>query len=363
MTDDTIRASEAPIVIECGLAATPPVNPIDTAGPEAALGSAVHDSVQAWIERGRTGEPEAQPHANQYGVDPAAVLELALAAPPALDAIHEDLTTLVAETPVRGGGVRGRIDALALVQGNDGVFAAAVADWKTGRDPVAGSKPAQRLAYASAVEAEYGMPSQGYVYTAEIWLATGDILESRFDADSIAGFRARIADRLARPTARPGPHCRYCRRLHECEPRDAYLHAGARALVALSQELPTPEALAQVWEQSRALKQALERYEAAVDAHIETAGGLDLPDGRRIEHMTVTRDHIDARAAWSTLEQYGLGADEINATLSVSKTELLKIISARAPRGKKAAAKADLMTALDVAGAIARTTSRRKKIK
>ena len=207
------------------------------------------------------------------------------------------------------------------------------------------------------------MPAQGYIYTAEVWLATGDIIESRFDLDSIAGFRARLADRLAHPTASPGPHCRYCRRLHECHARDAYLRAGARALAELQDDLPTPEALAALWDQSRALKVALDRYEAAVDAAIEVGGGLDLPDGRRIEHVTVNRDKIDARKAWPILESAGLGGDEINACLSVSKTELNKIIAARAPRGKKAAAKADLLTSLDVAGAITRTASRRKRIK
>lgn len=358
----TIRASEADIVVNCGLAAQPPDQPVDVSGPEAALGRAAHDSVQAWIDSGRKGEPEAQPHANAHSADPQRVLELALAAPAALAAIREDLRDIKAEVDIRGGGIRGRIDALSLDYATESLFSAAVIDWKTGRDPLAGSKPIQRLAYASAVEAAYGMPAQGYIYAAEVWLATGDVLESRFDIDTIKGFRSRLADRMAHPTASPGSHCRYCRRVHDCAPRDTYLRAGARALAEVNDDLPTPEALAAVWDQSRALKQALDRYERALDLAIEHAGGLDLPDGRRIEHISVSRDSIDARKAWPVLTAAGLDHGAINAALSVSKTALLDIIGARAPRGQKATAKADMVTALDVAGAITRTAGRRKKI-
>jgi len=358
----TIRASEAPIVVECGLAATPPTCEVDTSGTDASLGRAVHDSIQGWIDGGRKGEPEAQPYANAHGADPAMVLELALAAPTALAQIREDLAAAQAEVKIDGGGVRGRIDVLGISGKGKVPHAISIIDWKTGRDPQAGTKVMQRLAYASAAEAVYGMPAQGYIYAAEAWLAAEELIESRFDLDTIKGFRRRLADRLAYPTAHPGEHCRYCRRLHQCAPRDAYLRSAAAALVEVGDAMPTAEALAAVWDQSRALKQAIEKYEKAVDLAIEPTGALELPDGRRIEHMVVTRDHIDARKAWPVLTKAGLGADDINRALTVSKTKLLGMVSARAARGRKVAEKTNLVTALDIAGAISRTASRRKRV-
>lgn len=362
MTEQSIRASEAPIVLECGLAATPPEVEIDTAGPDAALGSAVHDSIDGWWSSGRIGEPEPQPHANQHGVDPHAVAEIAGKAPAALAEIREDLSQAESEVPITGGLVRGRMDLASVWREADLLQALSVLDWKTGRDPTAGSKPAQRLAYASALHHLYGMPATGYVYAAEVWLAADVILESRFDEAAILGFRARIAERLARPRANPGTHCRYCRRRHECTERDEYIRSCARALAEPTSGLMTAEEIAALWDQSRALRAALEAYDKAVDLVIDEHGGLDLPDGRRVEHMTVSRDRIDARKAWPTLERLGLNADAINASLTVSKTELMKQVSKLAPRGKKQDAKADAMTALDLAGAITRTTSRRKKV-
>ena len=359
----TIRAGEAPIVIKCGLAATPPKVAVDTAGPEAALGSAVHDSIEAWIDDQMLGEPDPQPHANKHGVDADQVAALAHAAPGLLDKINEDLSNAQAEIVVTGELIRGRVDLLAVNGGEQGQpVSASVIDWKTGRDPLAGSKPEQRLAYASAVESTYGMPAQGYVYTAEVWLATGDLIESRFDADTIEGFRDRLADKLQRPIATPGPHCRYCRRIHECKGRDAYLRSAATALSQVPQGTLTPEAIAALWDPSRALRAALDAYDKAVDALVDLTGELPLPDGRRVVHAQVSRDSIDARKAWATLEAHGLGPSEINKVLSVSKTRLLSAIANRAPRGKKATAKADLMTALDLVGAITRTTSKRKKV-
>lgn len=362
MTDQTIRAGEADIVEQCGLAARPPSKAIDTTGPDAALGSAVHDSLQAWIDGQRLDEPVAQPHANKHGVDPATVLELALVAPAALAQIREDLSRLKAEVQVSGGGIRGRVDALNLRYAATKLFSAAILDWKTGRDPTASSKPNQRLAYASAVEAAYGMPAQGYIYAAEVWLATGDILEARYDKDMIAGFRARLADSLAHPTAKPGSHCRYCRRRFECAERDEYLRSSGRALAVIQPGAQTPQVLATLWDQSRLLRQALDTYDKAVDLVIEDEGRLELPDGRVITHQPITRDNIDARKAWPVLRSAGLDDDAINAILRVSKTDLLKAVSAKAPRGAKATAKAEALTALDVAGAITRTQSRRKKV-
>jgi len=359
----TIRAGEADIVAECGLAATPPEREIDDSGADAALGSAVHDSLQAWVEAGCNGEPEPQPHANQHGVDPQVVAEFALAAPAALKEIREDMSKPRAEVKVEGGGIRGRIDLLSLRHASIKLFSAGLIDWKTGRDPIASSKPRQRLAYASAVEAVHGMPSTAYIYAAEVWLATGDILEARYDLDMIEGFRARLADRLKHRTARPGSHCRYCRRRHECDERDHYLRSSAQALMLVDKDMTTGAALAELWDQSRLLKSALDQYDKAVDLALEEHGHLDLPDGRRIEHMTIKRDNIDARKAWPVLREVGFDNDDINALLKVSKTTLLNAVAKRAQRGKKAAAKADTMTALDLAGAITRTVTRRKRVK
>lgn len=362
MADDTKRASEVDTILQCSEAAEPPDTEIDTSGPEARLGSAVHDSLQAWVDAGCESEPDPQPWANQHGVDVAAVDELISKAPDAVKAIREDLSTLQAEVKIEGGGIRGRIDGLALLMGGDTLFAASVLDWKTGRDPWANTKPMQRLAYASAVEAVHGMPAMGYIHTAEIWLATGDIIETRFDIDSIAGFRARLADALKYKRFSPGDACKYCRRRYDCPGRDQWIRAGATALVEFGPDKITPEQVAALWDQSRLVKKALEHYETIVDALVDEHGGLALPDGRRIEHGTKTLEKIEPRKAWPVMRQAGLTNDDINDIVTVGKTKLLNLIGARAARGKKGEAKAAMSAKLDEAGAISRTKSKYRKI-
>ena len=363
MTDEqTTRASEADIVINCGLAAQPPETPIDPSGPEAALGSAVHDSVDAWVKRDCKGDPEPQPFANQRGVKPDAVAELIARAPEALAQIERNLgDELRSEVTVRGGLVRGRIDVLGLRVADSGPWSIGIVDWKTGRDPT-NSKPNQRLAYASAVEATYGMPAQPWIYTAEIWLATGDILEARYDKDMIDGFRMRLAFRHKHPTASPGPHCKWCRRRFECIERQVFLRASALELAECPPQLATPEALAAVWDKSRALRSMLEQYEKAVDACIEEHNGLALPDGRSLVHKTVNRDIIDPRKAWPIMQRAGLDNDAINAVLTITKTKLLEQVAKPAKRGEKAKMKEAMLIALDEAGAISRKVSKRRTI-
>ena len=357
----SIRASEADIVVNCGKAAQPPDQPIDISGPEAALGSAVHDSAEPWVNNGFQGELEPQPYANQHGVDPQAVAELIDKAPEAIRQIKADLTNAKAEVKIDSGQIRGRIDVLALRMAGSRLFSATIIDWKTGRDPT-GSKPNQRLAYASAVYERYGMPAQPWIYAAEIWLATGDIIEARYDEAMIKGFQARLADRLKRPTAAPGGHCRYCRRRHECTERQAWLRLSALEMAEVPPQLATPDALASLWDQSRALRSMLEQYEKAVDMAIEENNGLPLPDGRRLVHKTMTRDTIDARKAWPIMRKAGLDQDAINQVLSISKTKLLEQIAKPVARGGKQEAKAAIITALDEAGAIERKVLKRRTI-
>lgn len=376
MTDKqpTVIASLCDTALQCGLAAQPPEVPLDTSGPEADLGRAAHSALEPWVDAGFEGEPDPQPAANAYGVDAKAVAALIEPAPAAIAAIREDLSQAKAEVRVEGGGTRGRIDVQSLVTGRDGLFSAAVLDWKTGRDSD-GGKPAQRLAYASAIEAMHGMPAQGYIYTAEIWLATEEIIETRYDLDAIEGFRVRLAEQLKYAKGSPGRHCKYCPHRFACVPRDQWLRSAATALMdfgpdALVREAEVGpsqlmrEAVASLWDQSRLLRKALEHYEAAVDSLIDVHGGVDLPDDRRLIHGIKTLSSIDARKAWPVMRKAGLTNDDINAVVSIGKTKLLDAIAAKAPRGKKGEAKSAINAALDEAGAISRNTSKfRKTIK
>lgn len=364
-TIDTIRASEAPIVLECGKAAEPPEHEIDTSGPDAALGQAAHASLEAWARDNFLGEPDAQPYADCHGVDPDKVATLVHAAPALLERCGLKTNGAQAEVDVKGGYVRGRVDLMTAEAAPDleQIERIVIVDWKTGQDPHAGSKPAQRLAYASAVAAVNDMPASGVIDTYEVWLAADTVIRDAYTWHDIAAFRSRLKGRLERPTARPGPYCRYCRRIHECTERDAYLRSAATALAPVDAATLTPEAIAALWDESRALKQALDSYDKAVDALVDLTGELPLADGRCIVHTYQTRETIDARKAWAIIEAAGLGPDEINAVLSVSKTKLLNQVAKLAPRGTKATAKADVMTALDLAGAVKRTTSRRKRVR
>lgn len=335
----SIRASEADVVLRCAAASVKPEHEIDLESPQAALGAEVHLILEDWVNRHFEGEPEGPP--NEAG-------DLAAAAVPIIQHIKaiEPLGSARAEFRIEDELCRGIMDVLNIIGGGITII-----DWKTGRQSDANDYVGQMAAYASLAENAWGIPSSGYIYTAIAWLRTGNITERRFELQHIEDFRKRLKYQLGHPERfSPGDHCTWCRHRVECYPREQYFRASCAAIAEVKAPL-TPQAIADLWDKSRAVKQALAQYEKAVDA-ILVDGPIEFPDGRTLKAIQRTRKEINAKAAWRIMQQHGLSQDDINAVLSVSKTALLDKVGAKAERGKKGAAKKGIMADLEDAGAI-----------
>lgn len=335
----SIRASEADVVLRCAAASVKPEHEIDFESPEAALGAEVHLILEDWVNRGFEGQPEGPP--NEAG-------DLAAAAVPIIEHIRavEPLYGARAEVALKDDLCRGRLDVASISADRVSII-----DWKTGRKTDDNAYHGQMAAYASLAYGAHGMPSSGYVYTAIAWLRTGNITERRFELQHIDDFRKRLKYQLGNPERfAPGEHCTWCRHRVECYPREQYFRSSCAAIAEVKAPL-TPQAIADLWDKSRAVKQALAQYEKAVDA-ILVDGPIEFPDGRTLRSIERKRKEINARAAWRIMQQYGLTPDDINEVLSVSKTALLDKVGARTERGKKGGAKKQIMADLADAGAV-----------
>lgn len=358
----TARASNIDLILACSAAAKKPEVKIDRRNAAAEMGTAVHAALAEWITVGAKGEPNPQPAANEFGVDAREVARLCSYAPEALGCIKEAMDDMRTEVSFQTPALTGTCDVLSIIPAANGVFGISILDWKTGRD-ASHSKPGQLLAYAALATNAHGMPATGYIYTAEIWLQERLIIERRYDKASIDGLWRRLGRQLEHQDVHsPGTHCRFCPRAHECSARETYYRSAISSLVVAAETKPTRESLAELWEQSRLLKQALAVYESCLDDALAD-GPLPLPDGREIVLVEQSRDQIDARKAWPVMTAAGLTQDDIASVLSVKKSALLDVVGNRAKRGEKASQRKNIMIQLDQAGAITRRTFNKKQVK
>ena len=113
-------------------------------------------------------------------------------------------------------------------------------------------------------------------------------------------------------------------------------------------------------ERARALKGALERYDAALRIALQD-GPIAMPDGRRLELRERQIERIKPREAWGIIEG-AIGLDAMAEAITISKTEIMRAVGDLAPRGQKGRAQAALAQALRDAGAIETETQTRVEV-
>ncbi len=396
MTIGPIHASKVDLFLACnqslrGDLATEP----DFAEAATAMGTAVHAVLEQWImhhkhavleQWGMHHKPSGPTRmigdiaprvAEGHGVDLAELESLCQRTLNACAHIREPLwgarhAELRAEARIKTKLVSARLDHLRIGWGHDrdgnrtGPFSIAVLDWKTGRELRA--KPGQLYAYASAAcVAAGGFPSQGWVYTGEIWCRHDQVIQRKITAERLAAFEDKLKRALDRPsdTYKPGAHCGFCPRADTCEARVARLKSTADALGGLP-ALPdaktiAPADLARLYDKAQDLGRLLDQYYKILNAAIEQHGPIDVGDGSRLELREMTKTEIDAKAAWRHLRQAGLSDEEINDVLSVAKGKLERAVKAKHPRGKKESAWSELFGVLRAADAIRESSYRKRE--
>lgn len=163
----------------------------------------------------------------------------------------------------------------------------------------------------------------------------------------------------------PGPvSCQYCPHQTTCAAREEYIRGAVTALAPIGGNggSITPAAVASLWDQSRLLKRALERYETIVGEMLSATGPIQLDEHRELRHVAVDRTKIIPSRAMRVLrESLALTPAEANACLRISKGALCDVVKARAEKGRGAGAVRELLAALEQAEAIKRVTTYQKR--
>ena len=343
-----MRASSLPRFLACPSSELPVDHPYDPGSSAAALGTAVHEALAAKVSG---GDPDIVAMAQRNGVDHDDVARLYAYGCLAWRELEDRVTAPQVEIAVTGLSTSGHCDVLS-VDGPDYW----VVDWKS--NWVERDYYDQLCGYASAVADSYGWPESGHIHTAVVWLRRLEIEVVTVTPDDVVALNDRIA-RAKRDVGKrygPGEACTFCKRQLVCEARSAYLRSAADALVPLDQHVPAANFLPALYERSKALRNALNRYEAALKLALEH-GPMTTPEGLMLSLDEGKRDKLIPQEAWPILtSEHDMGPDELFSCLTMSKTNVLKIIGDKAPRGRKGARRKQVLDGLRDAGAVHQIT-------
>ena len=265
--------------------------------------------------------------------------------------------TAYEESRMEHGILHGTAD---VVGGSDNVLA--VLDWKTGR--VRSDYARQVQGYAYLAYKRYGMPPSGLIHTLVGWLRFGEVEVKTYSESDMIDFEAWLENRAKKIGVEyaPGSQCSYCQIKHACDARAVFLRSSIKMLLDCDTETETRDGLTQLYTSVKMIKAAIDDYDKAFKM-LADESPIDFQDGTLYGPKTVEQDEIDARKAWPVLiERIGLTDDDLAQCVSVTKTALMKVVRAKAPRGSGAIWERDTMASLREEGAVSKKTLTRYSV-
>lgn len=353
----TLRASSMPLAFLCGASVTDAALPINESNGAALLGTAAHEALRSLAERGAIDWDALPALAARYSVpveDLRVLCALATKLWPELaPSFPEALTEVSLSCEVAPGAVlSGHLDLLSVA----GEVARA-GDWKTGRkDSDYGQ---QMRAYAALVLLDSLDLSE--VTVTVIWVREGEIENYTMRRADLAPWLDQLRSEVVEWNGvyRPGTHCVYCPRSHECAAANAMVRRDVAAIADRDllgraenelSSMPAGEIVA-LLRKADTVSRYAERVRQAIKAHVIANGDI-VADGARITLDTETRRELDTAAAWPVLERAGFGDEEFAQVVELRVSKVEKVAAKRAGRGGGAAAVRELSAALSAAGAV-----------
>ena len=349
-----VRASRLPLLPLCPASIVPPVVVIDTTGPEARLGTAVHECL-ALAVLGKTWN--ARDTAARQRVDVAEVEELVWSALHVWERIlclfpaPQTEVEYVLDNAARRVRLTGHVDLVSAPAERPSELC--LLDWKTGR-----------------VDTDYAEQLRGYAYLAlhhhphvktvraiVVWIRLGSTDWHVWTWDELDKWWTGRLETLTteREVYRPGVHCGQCPRGHECPARASLLRTALDLLTSLVSFGPDRgRACGMIHDRVKLLEEILEQTRQQIRAEVVAAGGvLPTGDDRELRLVQQERREIVPTLAWKILQEEGITEEHLLAECaSLSKGAVERAVMARAPRGQKAGAVKNLLDRLDVAGAL-----------
>jgi hypothetical protein len=330
---------------------------VDESHPSASVGTATHDALRPLAETGSVRWAEVPSISSRYGVPEQDVRILCAQASKLWEQVSDSFRGALTEVPLSVAltpdvTLTGHADLLA-VSGT----VARMGDWKTGFKDSDYSH--QMRAYGALVLLDN--PELTEVTVTVLWVRESEIENYTMTrSDAFAWVQRLLAEVVQWDGVyRPGPHCRFCRRSHECDAANAMVRRDIavmtdRDLVSRAEceiELMAPEQIVELEQKASLVTAFAGRVRDAIRRHVTEHGDI-VANGVRLTLTTEERRQIDPLKAWPVLEAVGFGDEEFASCVEIRASKMDKIVAERAGRGKGAPAVRALRAKLDDAGAV-----------
>ena len=230
-------------------------------------------------------------------------------------------------------------------------------DWKSGRKPH--DYLPQMRGYGAELFANF--PAAQKAVLIVVWLRekmTDTFVWTRAESET---WLAETVERIASGMFCPGESCRYCPRQTECPARTALVRSALSDLTDADPQVPALTAetwtviapsLTQAWGRVKLVESAIDRFKTVVREGVEKFGPLAVTDKTELRLVPVNpKKSLDTVKAWPVVSEQLTDA-ELAACTTVSLTDVQQVLSDKAERGKKKAAKEAMEAQLREAGAI-----------
>jgi len=361
-----LRCSALPLAFRCPGSARPGAVPVNESHEAADVGTAGHEGLAELVRTGRIDWDAVPALAQKHEVD-AAELRVMLALGVKLwQQVRESFPNASAEVEMKHeiGPV--------LLTGHADVMAASatvlrVADWKLGRldsnyrEQLLGYCALGLLKTPQAVSAESGI----------LWVREQEYEPHTMTRAGLFDWLARVEQELVQwdGVFRPGTHCQYCPRSHECVAANAL--ARRDMAILMDQDLPgrledaetvralvraePDKAVALLEIARRAEKQAGRVIQAIKDEVIR--GGPVEGEAKRLEIQLSEKRHLNVLQAFPVLQEEFPEDEDLAQVISISLAKAESLVSKRAVKGQAAKAVRELGDKLAKAGAIETSAS------
>lgn len=348
-----LRCSALPLAFRCPGSVRQSDLPINDTSEAALLGTAAHKGLETLVERGAVDWHSVPALAKRYQVDEDELRFLLSQGTKLWAQVKDSFPNPLVELELSHEGDGWELTGHADILGR-GATAVHVGDWKSGyldgdyREQILGYCGLALLDDRSALSASAGV----------LWLRELEYEHHSMQRTELDGWVERIETKIVGwdGTYRPGPHCGYCHRSHECPARNAL---ARRDVAALANVDLTDETLSQLtneqWinlvEMAADVSKIADRVRGLARERVLRHG--DISDGkRRLTVVTEERRSLDPIKAFPVLTEAGFGDEDMAQVISMSASKAEDVVAKRAPRGKGAAAVRQLREQLEAAEAI-----------
>lgn len=363
----TVRASALPIAFRCAAAVRRPALAVNASNDAADNGTAAHEVLRTLPSTNRIDWERIPEIAQRFGADPDETRMLVAQGAKLWNQVRDSFAGAHTEVSLQlevmpGFTLTGHADLLAISQ-----TSMRVGDWKTGRKDA--DHQHQFKAYAAM--ALKSSPDINDVTGTGLWAREKEIENYTLDRVSVEAWLDELRERVIKwdGVYRPGKHCGYCPRNHECAAANAMIRRDVAVIADKSllarvetdlAQMPANEII-DVFHKADLVVKFATRVRDAIKKHVEENGDV-VASGTRLSISEEERRELDPLAAFPVLtEQLGFGDEDLAQVMKLSISKIEKVVSDRAPKGEKGREAKKAGELLEKCGAVTRNTTTKLK--